>query len=262
MVVEQRILDQLYVIEPRDVIEAVDSLGDATNTSSPGSRAARRKEVAVGLACTRCKGIAVRVETAPHRSTSSCHGLSRRDHPERVRLIQHRGRLGEPEPGAHFVVHKTTRCRGWTRSGRTARGLEARACRSFSGEGVLAQLPRCPLRKTAYTYHLAHASPHNGMSPMPTVKAVLFDYGLVLSGTSRSHRVGMSLSASWMQKKLRFAAAYWKHRHDYDSGKLNHDSYWRSVAADLGHTLDGPGACTTALSRRTRTSGPQRPISR
>ncbi len=72
---------------------------------------------------------------------------------------------------------------------------------------------------------------------MSTVKAVLFDYGLVLTGPPDP--------AAWALLKrildtdeASFHEAYWKHRHDYDRGTLTAESYWRWVASDIGRTLD------------------------
>lgn len=75
----------------------------------------------------------------------------------------------------------------------------------------------------------------NNTNPHP-VEAVLFDYGLVLSGPPDP--------AAWaeMQHLLNatdpaFHDAYWRHRHEYDRGALNGTTYWQNVAADLAHPL-------------------------
>jgi len=72
---------------------------------------------------------------------------------------------------------------------------------------------------------------------MRRIDAVLFDYGLVLTGPPDP--------AAWERLKhvlqadeASFHAAYWKHRHDYDRGTLDSESYWRKVAADLGKPLN------------------------
>jgi putative hydrolase of the HAD superfamily len=69
------------------------------------------------------------------------------------------------------------------------------------------------------------------------VRAVLFDYGLVLTGPPHA--------PAWeaMKNLLRceeeaFHAAYWAPRHEYDRGTLNGEGYWRAVAAKLGRSLD------------------------
>jgi putative hydrolase of the HAD superfamily len=71
---------------------------------------------------------------------------------------------------------------------------------------------------------------------MPHISAVLFDYGLVLTGPPAP--------AAWatMQQTLHaedpaFHDAYWAHRNDYDKGVLTAQAYWRSVALDLTRPL-------------------------
>ncbi len=79
--------------------------------------------------------------------------------------------------------------------------------------------------------------------PVPTaalpVQAVLFDYGLVLSGppdpiawARMRHILGASEPA--------FHHAYWQPRHDYDRGALSGETYWQAVAAELGRPLTRP----------------------
>ena len=74
---------------------------------------------------------------------------------------------------------------------------------------------------------------------MPPVTAVLFDYGLVLSGPPDPN--------AWEQLKhlvaadeAGFHAAYWEHRHDYDRGVFTAEAYWRQVAQDVGQPLAEP----------------------
>jgi putative hydrolase of the HAD superfamily len=72
---------------------------------------------------------------------------------------------------------------------------------------------------------------------MSTVKAVLFDYGLVLSGPPDPTAWEL-LKRIVDANEASFHEAYWNHRHDYDRGALTAESYWRWVAADVGRTLD------------------------
>jgi putative hydrolase of the HAD superfamily len=72
---------------------------------------------------------------------------------------------------------------------------------------------------------------------MATIAAVLFDYGMVLSGPPDP--------AAWagMQRILgtdaeSFHAAYWRHRDAYDRGVLSGVAYWHQVGEDLGRTVD------------------------
>lgn len=71
---------------------------------------------------------------------------------------------------------------------------------------------------------------------MPLIRAVLFDYGLVLSGPPAPH--------AWhrMQSVLdaddpAFHDAYWRHRHSYDLGQLDGVHYWQAVRRDLQRDL-------------------------
>jgi putative hydrolase of the HAD superfamily len=70
-----------------------------------------------------------------------------------------------------------------------------------------------------------------------SIQAVLFDYGLVLSGPPDP--------AAWERMKQilhvneeDFHAAYWRSRDAYDRGTLNGDAYWQTVAADLHRVID------------------------
>jgi putative hydrolase of the HAD superfamily len=72
---------------------------------------------------------------------------------------------------------------------------------------------------------------------MATIEAVLFDYGMVLSGPPDP--------AAWaeMERVLgvdaeALHAAYWRHREAYDRGALSGVAYWTAVAKDLGRTVD------------------------
>ena len=74
-------------------------------------------------------------------------------------------------------------------------------------------------------------------TPASPVRAVLFDYGLVLSGPPHP--------PAWERMRDLFNApeavfhhAYWRSRHAYDRGELTGEAYWRQVAADLDHRLD------------------------
>ena len=71
---------------------------------------------------------------------------------------------------------------------------------------------------------------------MASVKAVLFDYGMVLSGPPDP--------AAWVRmrtltglKEDRFHHIYWAHRHAYDRGDLNPQSFWNHAAAEANATL-------------------------
>jgi putative hydrolase of the HAD superfamily len=74
------------------------------------------------------------------------------------------------------------------------------------------------------------------------ISAVLFDYGMVLSGVPEE--------LHWRQleqvagaEQAAFQAAYWKYRDAYDRGALSAQTYWETVARDLGKTIDADVLC-------------------
>jgi putative hydrolase of the HAD superfamily len=71
---------------------------------------------------------------------------------------------------------------------------------------------------------------------MIPIQAILFDYGMVLSGPPDP--------AAWQRMKDLTGLAeeplhreYWAHRHDYDRGTLTGEAYWHKAAAGAGITL-------------------------
>lgn len=72
---------------------------------------------------------------------------------------------------------------------------------------------------------------------MPPIRAVLFDYGLVLSGPPdpvSQRRMEAILGTTHSE----LHAAYWRHRDNYDLGALNGADFWRTVGAELRHPLN------------------------
>jgi putative hydrolase of the HAD superfamily len=71
---------------------------------------------------------------------------------------------------------------------------------------------------------------------MVSVKAVLFDYGMVLSGPpdpaawSRLRTI-TNLSEDLLHRE------YWAHRHAYDRGELTAETYWHKAATGAGIVL-------------------------
>lgn len=75
------------------------------------------------------------------------------------------------------------------------------------------------------------------MTNEPKINAVLFDYGMVLSGPpDPTARRDMERILGVDEET--FQAAYWKHRDSYDRGTLGGLTYWNSVARDLHKSLD------------------------
>lgn len=97
------------------------------------------------------------------------------------------------------------------------------------------------------------------MRTMPTIHAVLFDYGLVLSGPADP--------ASWERLKHVFSAeeesfskSYWAHRHAYDRGDLNSVSYWNALAVDLHRTIDATQLSELVAADTALWSQPNQPM--
>lgn len=69
---------------------------------------------------------------------------------------------------------------------------------------------------------------------MPSIRAVLFDFGLVLSGPPDplAHR---RMETILNTTHAALEVPYWRYRHDYDLGVLSGVEFWRAVGADLGH---------------------------
>jgi len=80
-------------------------------------------------------------------------------------------------------------------------------------------------------------SPTAPENPAPRIDAVLFDYGMVLSGPPDPAAWARLRSITGLDED-RLHAAYWAFRHDYDRGTLTGPAYWHAVAAHAGIALD------------------------
>ena len=76
------------------------------------------------------------------------------------------------------------------------------------------------------------------------IEAVLFDYGVVLSGPPDPATWSRMLEISGLDESA-FRAAYWGPRHDYDSGFHTGEDYWLTFATIAGIELTATQ--TTAL---------------
>src|SRR5215469_16013148 len=68
---------------------------------------------------------------------------------------------------------------------------------------------------------------------MDLIRAVLFDYGMVLSGPPDPAAWQRMRSITHLSEEA-LHAAYWTYRHDYDRDTLNGLAYWSHVAAHAG----------------------------
>ena len=73
---------------------------------------------------------------------------------------------------------------------------------------------------------------------MTEIKAVLFDYGMVLSGPAHPPAWSYMQALTGLSAED-FDAAYWAPRRDYDRGALNGRAYWKAVSPNsLPATID------------------------
>ena len=71
------------------------------------------------------------------------------------------------------------------------------------------------------------------------LRAVVFDYGMVLSGPQDPAAHAEMIRLTGLPVK-RFEELYWVDRHAYDEGKLTGLEYWRKLARDGGLNLSEP----------------------
>ncbi|MDE1161954.1 MAG: HAD family phosphatase [Acidobacteriaceae bacterium] len=73
---------------------------------------------------------------------------------------------------------------------------------------------------------------------MSEIQAVLFDYGMVLSGPPDPKAWAEMKRLLGVASEERFHAAYWKFRDAYDRGELTGEGYWEAVAKELGEEAE------------------------
>jgi putative hydrolase of the HAD superfamily len=81
---------------------------------------------------------------------------------------------------------------------------------------------------------------------MSSIKAVLFDFGQVLSLSADPAVWQQMLTLSGLSE-ADFHREYWAHRHDYDRGTLNSLTYWQAVAAG-SQTIFTPEQATALIA--------------
>lgn len=69
-----------------------------------------------------------------------------------------------------------------------------------------------------------------------TIRAVIFDYGMVLSHPQEPTALNNLLVITGLGRET-FESHYWTHRHAYDMGTLNGSGYWQRFAADASIQL-------------------------
>jgi putative hydrolase of the HAD superfamily len=68
---------------------------------------------------------------------------------------------------------------------------------------------------------------------MNDIQAVLFDYGMVLSGPPDPVAWAQMRSITGL-READLQRGYWAPRHEYDRGTFTGPSYWHEVAANAG----------------------------
>ena len=81
---------------------------------------------------------------------------------------------------------------------------------------------------------------------MTTVKAVLFDYGMVLSAPPDPAAWARMLSVTNLGEE-QLHRGYWAHRHAYDRGDLTAESFWNHAAAST-HAILTPAQLTALIA--------------
>lgn len=71
---------------------------------------------------------------------------------------------------------------------------------------------------------------------MIPVKAVLFDYGMVLSAAPDPNAWARLRTITGLREEI-LHREYWAHRHAYDRGDLTAEAYWNKIAAETGIVL-------------------------
>ncbi|HET9088615.1 MAG TPA: HAD family phosphatase [Acidobacteriaceae bacterium] len=79
------------------------------------------------------------------------------------------------------------------------------------------------------------------------LRAVIFDYGLVLSGPAVPSARARLLQLTGLPERV-FDDHYWKYRLDYDRGTLNGPTYWQAIARDTGMSLS-PGQVSAIVEQ-------------
>jgi putative hydrolase of the HAD superfamily len=71
------------------------------------------------------------------------------------------------------------------------------------------------------------------------LRAVVFDYGMVLTGLPNSEAHAEMVRITGLPVD-RFESLYWTDRHAYDEGKLSGAAFWQKFVHDAKLDLDGP----------------------
>ena len=93
----------------------------------------------------------------------------------------------------------------------------------------------------------------------PQIGAVLFDYGMVLSGPP-DPTARQEMESILGVDEQTFQSAYWKFRDDYDRGTLGGIAYWESVSRHLNKPLDAPSLSALIEADNAMWTQPNHPM--
>jgi putative hydrolase of the HAD superfamily len=94
---------------------------------------------------------------------------------------------------------------------------------------------------------------------MPHIRAVLFDYGLVLTGLP-DPAAWARMEALLHTDNASFHPLYWKYRDDYDRGTLSGSAYWTRIAHDLDRQLDDAALAALLAADTALWTQPNQPM--
>ena len=77
---------------------------------------------------------------------------------------------------------------------------------------------------------------HGDLGGRLALRAVVFDYGMVLTGPQDPAAYAALLRITGLERE-RFESFYWADRHAYDEGKLTGLEFWRKLLRDAGLEL-------------------------
>ena len=89
-----------------------------------------------------------------------------------------------------------------------------------------------------------------------SLRAVIFDYGMVLTGQPSAEAHDAMLRITGLPHD-QFEAIYWADRHAYDEGKLTGLQFWQNLIRDAKLNSSTPQRLTSSTSG-TRACGPRR----
>ena len=91
---------------------------------------------------------------------------------------------------------------------------------------------------------------HPPTPPPAPLRAILFDYGMVLTGPPNPDAWARLRATTGLDEQA-LQRGYWGHRHDYDRGHLSGQTYWQRIAAEAGLPVLSREALTTLYDADT-----------